>query len=1260
MELEQDQDIDHTLAPVIDESDIIEEEDDSDDDISEIPPPVPRPTAANGANALIAANNFSALSQKLMKPIKGYPVKDEAHYVWEIENWSALTDDKVRSPTFECGGFKWNILLFPRGNNNSQMLSIYIEPHPIPGEDGNIDDDWYVYAQFGLDLWNPANPSSHLPSGSSCRFDKNQSDWGFASLVDPRELANSSYQRFRKPILENNRLNITAFVRVIDDSETGVLGHNFLDYDSKKYTGFVGLNNQGATCYLNSLLQSYFTTKNFRKLVYQIPGDKATGSVAFALQKIFYLLSTSNDPVSTMELTKSFGWDSSDAFTQHDVQELNRILMDKLEIAMKETEIEGRLNDVFVGKMKSYIKCVNVPYESSRVEDFWDIQLNVKGFRNLQESFENYIEIEMLDGENKYQAGDEYGYQDAKKGVVFESFPPVLHLQLKRFEYDFMVDDLVKIDDFYEFPDSIDLSPYLDADLPELVKNQNWNYKLHGVLVHQGTISNGHYYAMIKPNATKDGWLKFDDDKVLKVLKHQVFDENFGANEITQEEFSRMTRAEQQENLIRRVTSAYMLVYYRESDLEEILPEEESAITDVISKHIPEQINAEIEEHKRLEKAKQDALYYTYAKFIVSNTFSNFGGFDLALDAANAKLFDESLVNTAADPISMKVKKDDPFTQLYKSIGVKLGYFTEETTLKDIKSAVLSGDIPFRLFTTTHRMNLSQRAEKAVPNEMIDSSIIDVYYKLFNRKFNDMVYFVEEFNKELTLVNDSVSTSETISPKDFKFSQIVTKLESIKPTEEKKTEFNENTHSLLFLKYFDPILQQLRGLTHVVVRKDAQIKSLIPEINKFLLFDSSQKLDLFEELSHVKIEPIDQDLTFEKHELSTGDILTIQVADVSELAGKSKFTSVVDCYRFVLTRMHIQILPYRTDCENEYDDFVEHKEASEVISQIVEEHTPEKSFDLWVSTLYSYEEVAAEVAKEIGPNIDPSYLRLYFVNNGVRYPLKSNTPLSQSFLKTCHANQIYPFEYSVLKVKLSEFENLKSIRIHWLTSLLQYQTYEFLIARDGTVRDLISKLIHKLNIPEKEQKHILVWGGKNHKYKDLVRFERPIESIDESLDLYAGVFPAEVEILATHDLINRYDNQPVKLSDLEDDFKKEELMLATKLSKELNIIPAFHFYKNSSYHHGIPFLFPVYKNETFDILKERLRKKLGVGTQAFEKIRFALADSSDKGSYLDSANNDIVLYDEIGKLGSSVSLALDHPDRSPRRQNQFDKGISIK
>jgi ubiquitin carboxyl-terminal hydrolase 7 len=46
--------------------------------------------------------------------------------------------------------------------------------------------------------------------------------------------------------------------------------------------------------------------------------------------------------------------------------------------------------------------------------------------------------------ENAYSA-EGYGLQDATKGVIFTSFPPVLHLQLKRFEYDFERDSLVKV-----------------------------------------------------------------------------------------------------------------------------------------------------------------------------------------------------------------------------------------------------------------------------------------------------------------------------------------------------------------------------------------------------------------------------------------------------------------------------------------------------------------------------------------------------------------------------------------------------------------------------------------------------------------------------------------------------------------------------------------------------------------------------------------------------------------------------------------------
>lgn len=42
-----------------------------------------------------------------------------------------------------------------------------------------------------------------------------------------------------------------------------------------------------------------------------------------------------SSPVGTEALTKSFGWDSYESLMQHDVQELNRVLCEKLEDKMK-------------------------------------------------------------------------------------------------------------------------------------------------------------------------------------------------------------------------------------------------------------------------------------------------------------------------------------------------------------------------------------------------------------------------------------------------------------------------------------------------------------------------------------------------------------------------------------------------------------------------------------------------------------------------------------------------------------------------------------------------------------------------------------------------------------------------------------------------------------------------------------------------------------------------------------------------------------
>lgn len=233
---------------------------------------------------------------------------------------------------------------------------------------------------------------------------------------------------------------------------------------------------------------------------------------------------------------------------------------------MKGTDAENALAKMFVGKMKTYISCINVDYESSRIEDFWDVQLNVSGNKSLDDSFKDYVQVETMDGENKYFA-EGYGLQDAKKGVIFESFPQVLHLQLKRFEYDINRDAMMKVNDRYEFPEIFDASPYLSETAD---KSESYVYQLHSVLVHSGDFNAGHYYAFLKPSINGD-FFKFDDDRVTRATMKEALEENFGGDYSNKANGTPVRNPYTRTLSTKRSMSAYMLVYIRQSRINTIL-----------------------------------------------------------------------------------------------------------------------------------------------------------------------------------------------------------------------------------------------------------------------------------------------------------------------------------------------------------------------------------------------------------------------------------------------------------------------------------------------------------------------------------------------------------------------------------------------------------------------------------------------------------------------------------------------------------------
>ncbi|KAK9449666.1 uncharacterized protein V1518DRAFT_414322 [Limtongia smithiae] len=679
-------DLDRPVSGIIDSSAIVQDDTDTENMYIDTPNTPGSPVIAGpqlpadmkidppDLPVIPRADDYATMKQLLYQQMDDdLEIQIETQAVWHVQSWKEL-ERRIHGPPFRCGDFEWKILLFPAGNQAGDNMSMYLECAYAPEKDETApavaDEDeeknWAVCAMFGLVMSNYHDPTIFEEHHSHHRFSSEEKDWGFSKFYEQKKLF-AKHKDKSLPLIENDKVDITAFVRIIKDP-TGVLWHNFINYNSKKETGYVGLRNQGATCYMNSLLQSLYFTTAFRKAVYEIPteNDTPTSSVPLALQRVFYHLQNSQTPVGTLELTRSFGWDTMDAFTQHDVQEFNRVLMDNLEGKMKGTKVEKALAELFVGQMKSYVKCINVDFESSRSEDFWDIQLNVKRMKDLQASFKDYVQVETLDGENQYMATG-HGLQDAEKGVIFQTFPPVLNLQLKRFEYDFMRDMMVKINDRHEFPAEIDLQEFL---VPEAPRDEPWVYVLHGVLVHSGDLNAGHYYALLKPE--KDGkWFRFDDDRVTRATEKEVLEDNYG------------------EDKLKRHSNAYMLVYLRKSRLDKILAPMKAQDT---PHHIPERIEREVRDEQARVKAQQEQYLYMRVLIMGNRQFKHYHGFDIA-----------------------QWKQDDsPIESLPMSFRV-----LKKSTVKDLRDAVakeLKIENPSRLrfWLVRSRGNQTERPEIAL------------------------------------------------------------------------------------------------------------------------------------------------------------------------------------------------------------------------------------------------------------------------------------------------------------------------------------------------------------------------------------------------------------------------------------------------------------------------------------------------------------------------------------------------------------------
>ncbi|XP_071502708.1 ubiquitin carboxyl-terminal hydrolase 48-like [Diadema antillarum] len=305
--------------------------------------------------------------------------------------------------------------------------------------------------------------------------------------------------------------------------------------EKRKEDELVGLKNLGATCYVNTFLQVWFHNQRFREALYQWrpldrewardeSADERTvaalpeaelqpSTICGHLQLLFALLQFSRrryiDPANFINCL------GLDAALQQDAQEFSKLFISLLESTLREQPnplVGNVIEQQFSGQYSYVTRCNSCGNSSERPSQFYELDLNIKGHKHLEDSLTEFLKEEKLEGANQYLCERCNCKQNATRCIKLKTLPPVLNIQLLRFVFDRHSGTKKKLNNFLQFPEELDMSKHLPRREKQTV------YDLQAVLIHRGpTAYSGHYIAHIRSHGDSGAWFKFNDEEIQKM-----------------------------------------------------------------------------------------------------------------------------------------------------------------------------------------------------------------------------------------------------------------------------------------------------------------------------------------------------------------------------------------------------------------------------------------------------------------------------------------------------------------------------------------------------------------------------------------------------------------------------------------------------------------------------------------------------------------------------------------------------------------------
>ncbi|CAK66268.1 unnamed protein product (macronuclear) [Paramecium tetraurelia] len=359
------------------------------------------------------------------------------------------------------------------------------------------------------------------------------------------------------PMMTINDLDRKSEINILDQSLKVFASPSMNDLDIKqakirhlkqmsiKELQIVGLENEIYFCYLNSVLQCLMGIPQLNSyFLISSQSECKLFSYAYSLllrkaSKVHY-----KARIVAKELIKVLQKHFS-IYEMHDSSELLLFILDKfkeeifINNALQLNQLQQCqfkqsitfIDELFHGQLTSFIKCSDCNKISQHQDPFYDLSLPLVGKNfmqrklTIQECLSNYFKEEMIDGGWTCSFCNQK-FRTIKRRVKISFAPNILVLQLKRFQV---------------YPLQKKIKEPVVADMELNIKNfcvsevVDTKYELHSMIVHSGTIDQGHYVAVVKRN---QNFYLFNDDEIERLSLNQI----------------------------NRIDSAYLFMYHRKSD----------------------------------------------------------------------------------------------------------------------------------------------------------------------------------------------------------------------------------------------------------------------------------------------------------------------------------------------------------------------------------------------------------------------------------------------------------------------------------------------------------------------------------------------------------------------------------------------------------------------------------------------------------------------------------------------------------------------